>query len=373
MRRFVRGHRAVESLLAIASLVLPACGSKSASDSGPESLDASQVGADSSEADHDANPGPPDGSAGDAAPNGFPLGAYASCSYVTVGPGGGSSAGFDGAVTLSLSGSTLTVSYGSDGGFPDTSLEFTQTSPTTATLNEDQSLEGITVGCPVLEIEDTVTQLGSGSLTYSGSTLYLSTVGTSALIDAGNGCMIGDDSAAFALECTGNATPDEGAGDAGSGTAGLADNFVGTYACASSALNYGPGVVPSSSDLGTLTITQADGLITAAYAKDATVSGSLEFVPVTADAAVPAVSNETTRVTCFTASDPSKTTSTPLAVASSTLALDGTTVFLAFSGNGCAGAQSNVFLVCAPVPVTDAGLADAGPADGSTHGDGAVP
>jgi hypothetical protein len=376
MRRLVHGHLAFERLPAIAAIatlaVLPACGGDSASDPGTEApLDAGQPGADASASDagqSDANPGPSDANAGDAAPNGFPLGAYSGCSYVTSGPGGAGGGGFGGMATLSLSGSTLSVSYGSDGGFPDTSLQFTQSSPTTATLNEGQSLDGITVGCPVLATADTITQLGSGSLTYSGSTLYLSTVGTSALIDAGNGCAINDTSAAFAVECAGNAAPDGGAGDAGPGAGALADRFVGTYACASSVLNYAASVVSSSTDLGTLTITQVNGRITTAYANDTVVSGSLEFVPVTAAAAVPAVSNETMQVTCFMASNPSKTTSTPLHLASSTLTLDGTTVFLAFSGSGCAGAQSNVFLVCDPVAVTDGGLADAG----STHADGSL-
>jgi hypothetical protein len=377
MRTLVRGHLEFERLLAIAAIaslaVLPACGSHSASDSGTEPpLDAGQAGADASANDaglSDANPGLSDANASDAAPNGFPLGAYSGCSYVILGPGeGAGGGGFGGTVMLSLSGSTLSVSYDSDGGFPDTSLQFTQISPTTATLNEGQSLDGITVGCPVLATADTITQLGSGSLTYSGSTLYLSTVGTSALIDAGNGCVIQDTSAAFVVECAGNAAPDGGAGDAGSGAVALADKFVGTYACASSVVNYGTSVVPSSTDLGTLTITQANGRITTAYANDTIVSGSLEFVPVTATAAVPAVSNETMQVTCFMESDPSKTTSTPLHLASSTLTLDGTTIFLAFSGSGCAGARSNAFLVCDPVAVTDGGLADAG----STHGDGSL-
>jgi len=53
-----------------------------------------------------------------------------------------------------------------------------------------------------------------------------------------------------------------------------------------------------------------------------------------------------------------------LSVTSSTLALEGTRVFLAFTtGNACDGAPLTVSLVCDPAANADAGLADGGGSD----------
>jgi len=95
------------------------------------------------------------------------------------------------------------------------------------------------------------------------------------------------------------------------------------------------------------------------------VTGSLQFVPVSATAAAPAVPNETMQVMCDSVTTgPLLMSLMSLSVTSSTLALEGTRVFLAFTtGNACDGAPLTVSLVCDPAANADAGLADGGGSD----------
>ena len=208
-----------------------------------------------------------------------------------------------------------------------------------------------------------VTQLGAGSLTYNGGTLFLSVVGSAEPLDAGGGCTNPGGPAAFLVLCTGNAAA--GGSDAGADAGALASNFVGTYACLSSIGEYGPGIQALSGDNGTLTVTQTGGVLTAAYTNDVLVTGSLQFVPVSATAAAPAVPNETMQVMCDSVTTgPLLMSLMSLSVTSSTLALEGTRVFLAFTtGNACDGAPLTVSLVCDPAANADAGLADGGGSD----------
>lgn len=125
-----------------------ACGSSRSGDTslasydGPAGSEGSDGDASSPYSDGSAGSGCSDGGTGptsfDASggswDGGFPVGAYDDCIYTTFldTPGGGGSNGRGGAVSVSQSGSTLTVSYGGDGGVVDTSLEFAATSRSSA-------------------------------------------------------------------------------------------------------------------------------------------------------------------------------------------------------------------------------------------------
>ncbi len=103
---------------------------------------------------------------------------------------------------------------------------------------------------------------------------------------------------------------------------------------------------------GQLTITETGGVLTAAYANDSNVAGSMQFVATTESAAVPASTNQTMQVVCNNpwtqGGAPAPST---LPVTSSTLTIDGSYVVLSFTGNmtpssTCPGAESFVSGLC---------------------------
>ena len=126
-----------------------------------------------------------DGSTGDTSTGVAP--GFGNCATDTVlkVSGGGGEVGMAGSVTLTQSGSVLTVSYGGDGGVFDTSLRFTRTSATSAILIPGQEIDGISVPCAPLEFAPSVAQLQSGSLTFNAGMLFLSVEGTDEAVDAG--------------------------------------------------------------------------------------------------------------------------------------------------------------------------------------------
>jgi hypothetical protein len=289
----------------------------------------------------------------------FRLGAYDNCSTATLlkVPGGGGEQGLAGSLTLGQSGSVLTVSYGGDGGIFDASFRFTQASATSATLLPGQAVSGVVVPCAPMEFTPSVAKLESGSLTYNAGTLFLSVEGADEPVDAGGGCSNPGGRASVLITCS----EDAGAIGAGSGAASLGSDFVGVYTCVSSTVSFestDAGSYESASSnnlgaLGTLTITETGGVLTAAYTNDGFVSGSLQFVATTHNAAVPATANETMQVEC---SNPRATSGngisvSSLPVTSSTLTIDGSSVVLSFTGNftsnsSCPGAETFVNLLC---------------------------
>jgi hypothetical protein len=107
---------------------------------------------------------------------------------------------------------------------------------------------------------------------------------------------------------------------------------------------------------GKLTITETGGVLTAAYADDTYVTGSMQFVATTRSAAGPASTSQTIQVYCDNpVSTPGGNPGAPLdtlPVTSSTLTIDGSSVVLSFAGtmgaaSGCAGAQTFVSILCA--------------------------
>jgi hypothetical protein len=306
--------------------------------------------------------------AADPSPTGFRLGTYDNCVTDTIlsVPGGGGEVGVAGSVTLSQSGSTFTVSYGGDSGvFTVPSLQFTQASDTSATLLAGQDVSGVSVPCAPLDFAPTVTQLVSGSLTYNAGTLFLSVEGAALPVDAGGGCSNPGGQATILIACSDDAAdagaPPPAADAAVASSEAMGSDFVGVYTCSSATVNskLAPpqGYESTSSDTdsttaGTLTMTQAGGVLTAAYANDLFVQGSMQFVAATPTAAFPAVANQTMQVECNNPYDSeTNTPMSPLPVTSSTLTLDGSYLVLSLFGDmtstsTCPGAETFVSVLC---------------------------
>jgi len=277
--------------------------------------------------------------------------------------GGGGDVGMAGSVTLTRSGSVLTVSYGGDGGLFDTSLEFTQTSATSAILIPGQQIDGISVPCAPLEFAPSVAQLQSGSLTFNAGMLFLSVEGTDEAFDAGAGCSNAGGTASVLITCPGVAGAPDGGVEAGSDSdaAPLGSAFVGAYTCVADVINV-KAATPMAYEsvdgedawnpMGQLTITETGGVLTAAYANDSNVAGSLQFVATTESAAVPATTNQTMQVVCNNPWTQAGTQApSTLPVTSSTLTIDGSYVVLSFAGDmtpssACPGAESFVSVLC---------------------------
>ncbi len=265
-------------------------------------------------------------------------------------------------MTLAQSGSVLTVSYGGDGGvFNASSLRFTQTSATSATLLSGQEVSGVSVPCANLEFAPSVARLASGSLTYNAGTLFLSVEGADEPLDAGGGCSNPGGKASVLVTCNDDAGAQATGMDASAAAAGQVDGFVGDYTCVSTAMSsksappqaYETGGGNGLGPMGALAIRAAGGVLTAAYSNDMFVEGSLQFVPTTPGAAVPATVNQTLQVECYdpwaSGSDPSLQS---LPVTASTLTIDGTWVVLSAFGtmtssSTCPGAETFVSLLCA--------------------------
>jgi hypothetical protein len=226
----------------------------------------------------------------------FPIGVYDHCAYsaIDVPGGGGALPNLGSSIVLEQTGSTITVGFGGDGGAPAESLAFTSTSPTSATLSEGQEFDGVLVACGPLDLVPAVAQLASGALTYNGGTVFLSVLGTTEPIDAGTSCMNPGGSTAFIAICGDGAAVDGGA--TASGTKVPAGDFPGVYTCADSVVEVQPGVEAESGGSGTLTVTGTGDRLTAAFAGDPYVSGSLAFAVTTSNAAAPATSGQTLQV-----------------------------------------------------------------------------
>jgi hypothetical protein len=206
-------------------------------------------------------------------------------------------------------------------------------------------------------------QLAPGSLTYSAETLFVSVSGTAEPVDAGGGCSNPGGQAVFVVTCSNAAVADGGASYANSSAGIPGTDFVGVYDCMSSTEQFQPGAVDGlSSGSGTLTITKGGNLLTATYADDPFVHGSLDFVAITNNAAVPATANQTMQVACF------RSPMSALPVSSSTLTIDGSSVVLSFIGSSCGGAEMTVSLLCASGNRGTTGDAGTGDAAGSDAG-----
>ena len=287
--------------------------------------------------------------------------AYNDCFFTTLlqVPGGGGINYHGGGLTLGRSGSVLTANFGGvsgDRSIPSASLRFSPTSGTSATLLPNQEATNIDVPCAPLEFTETVGQLASGSLTYNAGTVFLSVEGTAEPVDGGSGCSNEGGPATIVVTCGDVPGGLPGAElDAGSSGGVSGSGFVGVYSCRDSDQLYRapPGGLESGGGgTGTLTITEAGGVLTATYEDDVFVGGSLQFTASTEGAAVPATSNETMQIFCPSA-DPSPDggNMSPVLVTASSLTIDGSWVVLSFVGDtspdgDCAGTATSVSVLC---------------------------
>ena len=335
-------RRNVYVLVSLASFLIPSLGGcgrdKLGRAASPDaSTDAPPVGAHASSGD-----GPTEEASG-------PVYDHNDCFFTTLlqVPGGGGLTYYGGGMTLGQSGSVLTANFGGAGdvvGIPTAFLRFAPTSGTSATLLPGQDATNIELPCPDLSTP-TVAHLASGSLTYNAGTVFLSIEGTAESV--AKGCSNPGGPAAMFVTCSDDAGELPRAGiDAGSSDGGSGSAFVGTYSCNDLEQIHTGGV---GSGAGTLTITAAGGVLTAAYADDtSSVQGSLRFVTTTDDTAVPATSNQTMQVVC-PAFPP---VWSQMVVAASTLRIDGSWIVLSFvgsmsPGSGCTGGTTSVSVLCA--------------------------
>jgi hypothetical protein len=109
---------------------------------------------------------------------------------------------------------------------------------------------------------------------------------------------------------------------------------TGVFSCQSSldasGTYQGESYESVSGGTGTLTVTQSGRIVTAAYTADLFVSGTLEFVATTDGSAEPAAAGQTLTFLCPAPFGTMQ--SQGLSIASGSLTMDGTTLFLSFSG-----------------------------------------
>jgi hypothetical protein len=218
-------------------------------------------------------------------------------------------------------------------------------------LSPGQEVSGIQLACAPLEFAPAVTALAGGSLTYNGGTLFFSAVGTAGAFDAGGGCSNAGGPASLLVACSGN-SPGEAAGTStASNSETLGSDLVGVYSCTSSTLVSGTGLVSAAAGAGTLSVTENGGVLTADYANDISVQGSLTFVATADSAAFPAKADQTIQIGCAGAAAPGTSTLVSMPVTSSSLSLNGSSVVLSVAGTmgsgSCNGASTAAFLLCA--------------------------
>jgi len=109
---------------------------------------------------------------------------------------------------------------------------------------------------------------------------------------------------------------------------------TGVFSCQSSlqasGTYQGESYESVSGGTGTLTVTQSGRVVSAAYTGDLFVSGTLEFVATTDGSAEPAAAGQTLTFLCPAPFGTMQ--SQGLSIASGSLTMDGTTLFLSFSG-----------------------------------------
>ena len=133
----------------------------------------------------------------------------------------------------------------------------------------------------------------------------------------------------------GATTPEGSASSSGGSVADVTPAFpTGVYACSSTlsaAGTYGGESYESvAGGTGVLTVTQSGAVVTAAYAGDLFLTGTLRFVATTDSSAEPAAPGQTLTVECPAPfGGPVQQT---VSVKSGSLTMDGATLFLSFSG-----------------------------------------
>jgi hypothetical protein len=329
---------------------LAACGGRVDADQGsPEPSDASTI----------------DASASDSGALAFPVGTYAHCARGSYTVDGSSlnTVGFveDAVLVVKQNGTTLTADY-VDANGETQSFDFALATDTLATLSPaGQTVTGFTGLC-VLGIGYSNEQpygaelsATTGALSYDSGAVFITMAG-SAEGDGGE-CGPTFTTAGVWFVCD-DGPSSEPIDDA---APSLVPDFpVGSYACSSQIGTYYESggtkqFVASGSDKGTLTLTQTGSDVTAAYSADSFITGTLHFAVTTATTAKAAAGQSLTtpcEVPVSVGGPPPSQTPETLPLAAGSLMLDGSMLFLPFTGamdpsSSCAGAQKAGSLICA--------------------------
>ncbi len=294
----------------------------------------------------------------------FPLGTYTDCAQGLHNPDGNifmNSTGFEPGATLTLeqSGATLGASYVDLGG-TTSSFDFAATSATSATLAHAAQVSSgfkalcvLGVGVSNEQMYPAVLHASAGALTYDSGSVFLSVAGQ-LKADTGT-CGPQAIPAGFWIVCRqGPAAQPVDAGPPPS----VPSLPVGSYACSSQVetryQSGGQTQIVSGGSSGTLVLSQSGAQLTASYSGDPSVAGTLQLGVTTASTAN-ALATQSLTVPCDVplgtggAPPPPKPEQLPIAAAS--LAVDGPTLFLSFSGalgagSSCSGAEKVGSVIC---------------------------
>jgi hypothetical protein len=320
--------------------------SGASSDSGTETLDAST----------------PDTGDSDIAPEtDASVVSYTLCAYGVSDPDNGvylNVAGIELGATLTLtqSGNVLTATY-EDG--TARSFTFEPTTSTSATLapmagQTVPGLAGLCVLGPGDEFPFPATlSATAGTLTHDRGVVYLAIDGT--LEGDGGACGAESSPASYCVLC--------GAADGGlpsfeaedASTPAAPELSMGMFTCVTEVGSKDGNTLSGGGATGTLNLTQVAGEVTAVYSGDSFVDGTLLFTATTATTAI-GEPDQTLQVSCLGPTGMGGGSAAPqtLSLASTSIAIAGSTVFVSFAGTmaasaSCAGAVVAGSLVCTAV------------------------
>ena len=295
----------------------------------------------------------------------FPVGTYTSCAEGASVPGGPflNAAGFEGGAVLTLTqnGDTVTAEYVDENG-KQSSFDFTVATGVHADLaSPGQSISAGAGQCVhgpgnVGNFPATITA-SAGSLAYDANTAFVSIVGT-AHAEAGD-CGSLSAPATFWIAC-GNGPDAPPAPPRGNGTGVTLPQLpAGTYACTSQVEAHAnvaghDQYVTSGGHGGTLTVMQSGPQVTAQYAGDSSIDGTLSLTPATGTSAI-AEAGQGFSTQCLTPISEMgglpPPTPAPMDVPAASLGVFDSTLLLPFygtmgGGSACSGAQMAGSLIC---------------------------
>ncbi|WP_437587875.1 hypothetical protein [Sorangium sp. So ce1000] len=306
----------------------------------------------------DSSGGPP---APDSGAIDFPIGTYMNCAQGMHNPDGNifpNIAGFEsGAVlTLAQSGRTVMATYVDQNGVTE-AFSFSATTSTSATLAQPGQVIPGFVGLCVMgpgserryPARMTVT---AGALTYDAGTVFVTVTG-GLEADAGSCGTESLPAASFWILCKDR---QGGALAVDAVEAPVVQLPVGQYACGSQVATYdhvnGMNRYVTGGGSGTLTLAEDGGKVTAQYSGDSSLAGTLRLVPTTSTTAR-AEAGQSLMTPCMVPVGMGGPSQTPeaLPIAAGSLALNDSTLFIAFAGtmaasSSCPGAQVAGSVLC---------------------------
>jgi hypothetical protein len=290
----------------------------------------------------------------------FPIGTYTNCARGARNPSGNvflNAAGFEpgGVLTLAQSGTTVTATHVDQNGVTQ-SVSFSPTTGTSAALTEaGQVIPGFTGLCVMGPGNERAYPASmttrAGALIYDAGMIFISLTG-GLQSDAGSCGSLSAPEASFWLICEdrqGGAPP-----SIDGGSAPAAPLPAGQYACKSQvearAQVGGIDMFVAGGGSGTLTLTQDGTNVSAQYAGDPSLAGTLTLGMTTSTTAS-ADAGQALMAPCTVPASTAMQTPAPLPIAAGALAVSESTLFLSFAGtmtdsSSCPGAQVAGSVIC---------------------------